>query len=158
MITYRTGNLLDDDADALINTVNTVGVMGKGLALAFKQRYPMVFEDYRRDCMTRRVHVGTMHVVVLPETRVSWSIPAGRRLAINFPTKQHWRDSSQYAWIESGILDLVRIIEKHSITSIAVPPLGCGHGGLNWAVVEPMIRTALEPIAGLDVRIYPPVN
>lgn len=151
VITRRTGSLLDDDAQALVNTVNTIGVMGKGLALAFKRRHPQVFTDYRAACASGTVQPGRMHVVDLGTL-------APNRYVINFPTKRHWRDPSRLRDIRSGIYHLVATIDALGITSIAIPPLGCGNGGLDWAVVEPMITSALAPVQGLEVRIYPPTN
>jgi O-acetyl-ADP-ribose deacetylase (regulator of RNase III) len=156
-IRYCTGNLLDDDADALVNTVNCAGVMGKGLALAFKQRHPSMFDKYADDCRLGLVKPGKMHVVALPERRAHdpERIP---RVVVNFPTKLHWSGPSRYEWIEHGLVDLARIIRGSSIKSIAVPPLGCGLGGLDWTRVEPMIVTTVGSIERLDLRIYPPTK
>jgi O-acetyl-ADP-ribose deacetylase (regulator of RNase III) len=151
VITRRTGNLLDDDAQALINPVNTAAVMGKGLALAFKQRHPQAFTEYRSACSSGAVKPGRMHVVDLGAL-------APNRYVINFPTKRHWRDPSRLGDIRLGLDHLVSVIGALEISSIAVPPLGCGLGGLDWAVVEPMITSALAPIEGLEVRIYSPTN
>jgi O-acetyl-ADP-ribose deacetylase (regulator of RNase III) len=146
----RNRNLLHDDADALVNTVNCVGVMGKGLALAFKQSYPAMFEAYRADCRRGLVATGRMYV---------WANPNGSnpRLIINFPTKQHWRDRSQLEWIASGLEDLVDVIGTRRITSIAVPPLGCGLGGLHWPAVRELIHWAFTTNApDVDLRLYLP--
>lgn len=146
------GNLLADDADALVNTVNTVGVMGKGIALQFKRAYPEMFADYAREAKADRLAPGRMHV---------WETGSltSPRFIINFPTKRHWKAGSRLEDIESGLTDLVRVVEELGIRSIAVPPLGCGNGGLPWAQVEPRIRAAFGQLSDtVDVRIYAPVG
>lgn len=142
------GNLLTADVDAIVNTVNTVGVMGKGLALQFKKAFPDNFKAYERACKQGDVELGHMFVVDTGSLgRPKW--------IINFPTKGHWRSKSKLGDIEAGLDDLAAAIEQHNIASIAVPPLGCGNGGLDWQVVEPLIRRKLD---GLDttVYLYPP--
>lgn len=150
MIRDAHGNLLADDADALVNTVNTAGVMGKGIALQFKRAYPEMYEDYARAAKAGEIVPGRMHV---------WATGAmtGPRYIINFPTKRHWRSPSRLEDIESGLDDLVRVVSALDITSIAVPPLGCGNGGLDWRDVEPRIESAFAPLRdSVDVRVYPP--
>ena len=149
MITEARGNILDADVEALVNTVNTVGVMGKGIALQFKRAFPDMFKDYASAAKRGDVEIGRMHV---------WPVQKldGPRLIINFPTKRHWRGGSRLADIEAGLDDLVAVVVKEEVQSIAIPPLGCGHGGLDWSQVEPLIRAKLEPIDGLDVRLFPP--
>src|SRR5680860_423212 len=129
MITAANGNLLEADVDALVNTVNTVGVMGKGIALQFKRAHPEMFRDYAGACKRGEVQLGKMHV---------WNTGqmTGPRFIINFPTKAHWKSRSKLRDIEAGLPDLVRVVSELNVPSIAVPPLGCGHGGLNWAQVE----------------------
>lgn len=151
MISTGHGNLLLADVDALVNTVNTGGVMGKGIALQFKRAYPEMFKVYERDAKAGRVELGRMHV--WPTGQMT-----GPRYVINFPTKGHWRSRSRLTDITSGLDDLVRVIQAFGITSIAVPPLGCGNGGLDWADVEPRIRAALEPLRDVDVLLYAPVG
>jgi O-acetyl-ADP-ribose deacetylase (regulator of RNase III) len=143
------GNLLDSDAEALVNTVNTVGVMGKGIALQFRRRFPDMFRAYERAAKRREVCLGQMHV---------WETGAmtGPRFVINFPTKAHWRARSRLPDIDAGLADLVRVVREKSISSIAVPPLGCGSGGLDWAEVKPLIESAFEQLPDVDVRIFPP--
>ena len=151
-ITSGDGNLLGQDVDALVNTVNTQGVMGKGIALQFKKAWPSMFRDYELACKRGEVVLGRMHV---------WETMAigGPRFIINFPTKSHWRGNSRIQDIESGLVNLVELIQQLEITSIAIPPLGCGNGGLNWYDVEPRILHALAPLAGsVDVRVFPPVG
>lgn len=149
MITKTTGNLLRADTEALVNTVNTVGVMGKGIALQFRRAYPEMFAVYERACRNGEVELGRMHVW---ETGVL----TGPRYIINFPTKKHWRSRSRLQDIESGLEDLIRVVGELGIRSIAVPPLGCGNGGLPWTSVEPLIKSAFANSPDIDVRVYPP--
>jgi O-acetyl-ADP-ribose deacetylase (regulator of RNase III) len=149
MIRDATGNLLDAEVDALVNTVNTAGVMGKGIALQFRRAYPEMFADYRRAAKAGQVQLGHMHV---------WPTGAmtGPRYIINFPTKAHWRAPSRLPDVDAGLADLVRVVQRLGITSIAVPPLGCGNGGLDWSDVAPRIRSAFEGIDDVDVLVFPP--
>ncbi|MEH0545328.1 macro domain-containing protein [Streptomyces sp. B21-105] len=149
MITRGTGNLLLADVDALVNTVNTVGVMGKGIALQFKRAYPDNFEDYKASCDRGDVTVGRMHVYEVKQL-------SGPRFIVNFPTKRHWRAPSRIEDIASGLVALRDEIVERGIKSIAVPPLGCGNGGLAWRDVEPLIRQALGTIPGVEVRVWEP--
>jgi O-acetyl-ADP-ribose deacetylase (regulator of RNase III) len=149
MIRYAHGNLLDAETDALVNTVNTVGVMGKGIALMFKDRFPENYEAYRRACKAEGVGVGRMFVTE------SASL-GGPRWIINFPTKMHWRNPSRMEWIVSGLADLRRVIVERGIRSVAIPPLGSGNGGLDWAEVRPLIQSALGDLEGVDVVVYEP--
>jgi len=149
MITRGTGNLLLADVDALVNTVNTVGVMGKGIALQFKRAYPTNFDDYKAACDLGEVQVGRMHVHELSQV-------SGPRFIINFPTKRHWRSPSKLEDITSGLIALRDEIIKRGMRSIAVPPLGCGNGGLNWCDVSPLIKQTLGTIPGVEVRIWEP--
>jgi O-acetyl-ADP-ribose deacetylase (regulator of RNase III) len=149
MIRIGSGNLLLADVDALVNTVNTVGVMGKGIALQFKRAYPAMFKAYEAAVRAGDVRLGEVYV---------WRTEAmsGPRFVINFPTKGHWRARSRLSDIDMGLKDLVRVVHELGITSIAVPPLGCGNGGLDWNDVEPMILRAFESIPAVDVLLYAP--
>ncbi len=149
MIHESHGNLLDSDAEALVNTVNTVGVMGKGIALQFRRRFPDMFRAYERAAKRGEVRLGQMHV---------WESGAmtGPRFVINFPTKGHWRARSRLSDIEAGLADLVQVVRAKSISSIAVPPLGCGSGGLEWAEVRPLIESVFAQLPDVEVRIFPP--
>lgn len=149
MIAEAHGNLLSADVDALVNTVNTVGVMGKGVALQFRRAYPEMFKDYASAVKAGEVQIGHMHV--WPTGQMS-----GPRYVVNFPTKKHWRGASTMEYIVSGLTDLARVVEELKITSIAVPPLGCGNGGLDWHQVEPVIRRAFAGFGNVDVLLYPP--
>jgi O-acetyl-ADP-ribose deacetylase (regulator of RNase III) len=149
MIEYTTGNLLDTDAEALVNTVNTVGVMGKGIALMFKEAFPENYQAYRAACKAGEVRTGKMFVTERNQL-------VGPRLIINFPTKRHWRGKSSPEWIEQGLEDLKRVIRDYNITSIALPPLGSGNGGLEWAKVKPRIERALAEMPDVHVRVFEP--
>lgn len=149
MIKTVNGNLLEAEVDALVNTVNTVGVMGKGIALQFKQAFPANYAAYERACRAKQVQLGSMFVF----DNGGLTKP---KYIINFPTKKHWRSKSRIGDIRAGLTDLVRVIRKYDIRSIAVPPLGSGSGGLNWDDVRPLIEKALKPLTEVDVLIYPP--
>jgi O-acetyl-ADP-ribose deacetylase (regulator of RNase III) len=139
MVHFVTGDFWQRDADIRVNTVNCVGVMGKGVALQFKKRYPEMFEQYRADCRNGLVVPGEIRIYRTPDT------------VVNFPTKRHWRDNSRLEDIESGLLALRRYLRPHYGEVVTVPALGCGHGGLDWNTVRPLIEDAL---GGLDAEIY----
>ncbi len=149
VISTADGNLLHAPVEAIVNTVNTVGVMGKGIALQFKRAYPAMFKDYAYAVKRGDLVIGRMHVWHTGQLE-------GPRIVINFPTKRHWRGGSKLADIEAGLSDLVNVIHRERIRSIAVPPLGCGHGGLDWADVEPLIRAKLAALDDVDIRLFPP--
>lgn len=149
MIEYTSGNILEAKADALVNTVNCVGVMGKGIALQFKQAYPANFVAYAQACQAGMVQPGQMFIT---ETD-SMLLP---RYIINFPTKRHWRGKSRLEDIEAGLLALAQEIRRLDIQSIAVPPLGCGNGGLEWSDVRPLIETVLSVLPDVSVLVYAP--
>lgn len=148
MITYLRGNLLEGDAQALVNTVNTVGVMGKGIALQFKQRFPANFAAYAQACKLGKVQTGRMLVTEPGEL-------TGPRWVINFPTKQHWRDPSRMEWVVDGLQDLRSFLVSNAVESIALPALGAGLGGLPWANVRGHIEAALGNLP-VEVRVYEP--
>jgi O-acetyl-ADP-ribose deacetylase (regulator of RNase III) len=149
MIEFTRGNLLDAKVDALVNTVNTVGVMGKGVALMFKEAFPENFKDYETACRKKAVKIGKMFVT---ERLLS------PRWIINFPTKEHWRNDSKLEWIDAGLADLKRVIIENGIKSIAIPPLGSGNGGLKWEDVRPKIEAALNPLKDVTVLVYEPTD
>jgi O-acetyl-ADP-ribose deacetylase (regulator of RNase III) len=130
MIEYTKGDILTSDCEAVVNTVNCYGKMGRGLALAFKRQFPAMFLAYKRDCDDGKVKTGSMHV---------WKNPNGGWV-INFPTKDHWRTPSLMEWIVAGLDDLVQVVKQKEIKSIAIPPLGCGLGGLQWYQVRAEIK------------------
>jgi len=149
MIEPTRGNILTDDAEALVNTVNCVGVMGKGIALQFKKAFPENFKAYEAACRRKEVEPGRMFVF---ETGQMFN----PRYIINFPTKRHWRDKSRYEDIESGLKALVREVQQRKIRSIAIPPLGSGLGGLQWPRVKAMIEAAFEEMPDVRVKLYEP--
>ena len=149
MLESRTGNILNDDAMALINTVNTVGVMGKGIALQFRQAFPENYTVYRQACKKGEVQPGRM--LVVPSNRLT-----NPRYIINFPTKRHWKGKSRIEDIKSGLVDLVAFLQREQVQSVAIPPLGCGNGGLNWSEVRPLIVEAMAAIPSVAVHLYEP--
>jgi O-acetyl-ADP-ribose deacetylase (regulator of RNase III) len=151
MIHFTTGNLLEADAEALVNAVNTVGVMGKGIALMFKEVFPDNFRAYAAACKAGRVKVGSVFVTELPA-----SLTGEPRWILNLPTKKHWRSASQIEWVKEGLRDLRRVIQEKGIRSVAVPALGCGLGGLAWNDVRPMIEEALGDLESIDVWVFEP--
>ncbi|MCW5623725.1 MAG: macro domain-containing protein [Burkholderiales bacterium] len=151
MISYTQGNLLDARVDALVNTVNTVGVMGKGIALMFKDRFVRNFDLYAAACKAKRVKVGEMFVTETGELD-------GPGWIINFPTKDHWKGSSRLEWVEAGLQDLKRVLREQHIKSVAIPPLGAGNGGLDWPTVRSRIDAVLGDIEGVDIIVYEPTD
>jgi O-acetyl-ADP-ribose deacetylase (regulator of RNase III) len=152
MIEVKTGNILTADAEAIVNTVNCVGIMGRGIALQFKNEFPANFKAYEAACAREEVQPGKMFVF---ETGTL----TNPKFIINFPTKRHWRGKSRMEDIDSGLTALVKEIRNRGIRSIAIPPLGCGLGGLgglDWADVRPRIEAALRCISDLDVIIFEP--
>lgn len=144
-----TGNMLTADVDALVNTVNTQGVMGKGLALQFKKAFPENFAAYERASKAGEVQIGKMHVV----ERL-----ASPRFIINFPTKKHWRQPSKLEYVRDGLRDLVVEVRRLQIGAIAIPPLGCGNGGLDWARVRPLIVAAFDELPTVRVVLFEPAG
>ncbi len=151
MITITKGNLIYAEAEALVNTVNCVGHMGKGIALQFKKAFPDNFKAYEQACRKEAVRPGQ---VLVYET----SSILNPKYIINFPTKRHWRGKSQLKDIEAGLISLVKEIKKRHISSIAIPPLGCGLGGLKWNVVRPLIESAFSDLPEVEVALYEPAG
>ena len=151
MMRFIQGNLLDAKVEALVNTVNTVGVMGKGIALMFKEAFPDNFRSYEDACKRKEVKIGRMFVT---ERRAF----EGPRWIINFPTKKHWRQPSKMEWISEGLQDLRRVIQEHKIRSIALPPLGAGNGQLEWPKVRVEIERALAELESVDIVVYEPTE
>ena len=148
MITYKQGNLLSANTEALVNTVNTVGVMGKGIALMFKEQFPNNMKLYKAACKSNLLQTGKMFVTQCESMEPRW--------VINFPTKQHWRDPSKMEWIVSGLKDLREFILNNKVKSIAIPPLGAGNGGLLWQAVRQQIELILGDLENVDVQLYEP--
>jgi len=149
MIQYKEGNLLDSSAEALVNTVNTMGVMGKGIALQFKNMFPNNFKQYANACKNQEFKIGQL--IVTEEE----SLLSGKKIIINFPTKTNWRLPSEYQYIEIGLTELAKIITEKKINSIAIPPLGSGNGGLDWNKVKPLIEKHLFNIDCI-INVYEP--
>ncbi|MBI4740262.1 MAG: macro domain-containing protein [Betaproteobacteria bacterium] len=151
MIKFTSGNLLEADAEALVNTVNAVGVMGKGIALMFKERFADNFERYAAACKAKEVRVGKMFVTEPGEL-------GGPQWIVNFPTKQHWKAPSQMPWIVEGLQDLRRFLVENRVKSVALPPLGAGNGGLEWEAVRGQIERELADLAGVEVLVFEPIS
>lgn len=149
MLAFISGNIMTSGCEALVNTVNTVGVMGKGLALQFKKEFPHNFSIYQKACLEKQLRIGALLTVN------DVSLHMGRRIIINFPTKTHWRLPAEYGYIQHGLNALKELIIVRDIKSIAIPPLGCGNGGLNWRNVRPLI---CETLSALDIiiEVYEP--
>ncbi|GIF05875.1 type II toxin-antitoxin system antitoxin DNA ADP-ribosyl glycohydrolase DarG [Actinoplanes siamensis] len=149
MIEVGHGNLLTSEVEALVNTVNTVGVMGKGIALQFKRAFPANFRAYRAACARGEIQLGQV-----------WLFDTGvlgpRRYILNFPTKQHWRNASQLSDIAAGLDSLVSLVHEHRIRSLAIPALGCGNGGLDWAEVRPLIEQACSRMPDVRALVFAP--
>lgn len=151
MVEYKRGNLLEADAEALVNTVNCVGVMGKGIALQFKQAFPQNYEEYRKVCKAEQLEPGK---VLVHRT----GLFGNPRFIINFPTKRHWRGKSRIEDVRSGLAALIDTVQRLEIKSIAVPPLGCGYGGLEWTEVRPLIEDAFRSVPGVRVLVFEPTG
>lgn len=144
MLTIVNGDLFTTEASTLVITVNTVGAMGKGIALTFKERYPEYYEVYRKACRANEVAVGKMMLLE----------GIDERRFILFPTKEHFKYPSKLQWIESGLLQLVEYIDRFSITDIALPPLGCGNGKLDFnRQVKPLMEHHLHPLR-IPCQVY----
>lgn len=143
MIEYVRGDLLKSSAQVLVNTVNTVGIMGAGIALQFKEQYPEMFQKYQTLCKKKLLDVGKLYL---------WkSTDTSSKEILLFPTKNHWLNLSELHWIEAGLQKFVENYERLNIKSIAFPKLGCGNGGLSWHDVKPVMEKYLEP---LPIKIY----
>ncbi|MHB8089805.1 MAG: type II toxin-antitoxin system antitoxin DNA ADP-ribosyl glycohydrolase DarG [Anaerolineaceae bacterium] len=149
MIEYKSGDILLADVEALVNTVNCVGVMGRGIALQFKNAFPDNFKAYAIACKKEQVQPGQMFVFETGQL-------TNPRYIINFPTKRHWRGESRIEDIEKGLVSLVETIQKYKIRTIAIPPLGSGLGGLNWFDVKERILSVLQPLTDIRIFIYEP--
>lgn len=148
-VSIKSGDLLNEESDAIVNTVNCVGIMGKGIALQFKQRWPQNFKAYAAACERKEIRPGKMFVYDCGE----WAKP---RFIINFPTKVHWRGDSRIEYIEEGLHDLVLQVKRLGIKSLALPPLGCGSGGLDWDTVKSLIVDAFKGHPEVQVDLFEP--
>lgn len=148
---FVTGNIFQSNAAALVNPVNCAGVMGKGLALHFKRAFPDNFKAYKAACAAQQVRLGEVWIYDLPAEATP------TRCIINFPTKKHWRSKSKLPDVEAGLHDLAEQLTARKVPSVAVPPLGCGLGGLAWADVRARIVHHLDPLEGVEVTVYEPL-
>ena len=151
-IEFKTGDMFTEPVEALVNTVNCVGVMGKGVALEFKNRWPENFKAYKKICDAKSLTPGQMFVFDTQELFPS----SGPRYLINFPTKAHWRAKSRLEYVEDGLDALVDTIRKYEINTIAIPPLGCGNGGLQWSDVKKLIVSKLSNLDDLNIIVFEP--
>jgi O-acetyl-ADP-ribose deacetylase (regulator of RNase III) len=149
MIVLKKGNILESNAEAFVNTVNTVGVMGKGIALQFKNAFPHNFEKYQYACKKRKLEIGQLLIIT------DFNFLYGEKCVINFPTKIHWRNPSRYEYIETGLITLTAYLQESTYQSVAIPALGCGNGGLKWVIVKQMITAHLQSCKCL-IEVYEP--
>lgn len=148
MITYKTGNLFEDDAQALVNAVNCVGVMGAGIAAEFKRRWPSYFKDYQQICEANGLRPGIVIFHAIPDR-------PGRYI-VSLPTKDHWKHPSNLVNVHRGLNTLIAMMRKHGVQSVAMPALGCGNGGLDWGDVKTLIDLTAKANPDLDIRVYEP--
>lgn len=153
-IEYKTGDMFDEPTEAIVNTVNCVGVMGKGVALEFKRRWPDNFRAYKRLCDDKMLAPGKMFIF----DNNDFLTQGAHRYLINFPTKAHWRSKSKLEYVVDGLDDFVKQVRALGIESVTIPPLGCGNGGLDWDVVRPIIETKLQPLEDVRFVVYAPVG
>ena len=151
MLEFKTGDIFESGCEALVNTTNCVGVMGKGIAAQFKSRYPDMFVDYLSACQRGELRIGKIHTYAAPDVWI-----------INFPTKLDWRNPSKYAWIDVGLARLFAlVVPQLKIKSIASPGLGCSNGGLSWDKVKPLIQkwyyTFDDVVGNVDIKVYEPL-
>jgi O-acetyl-ADP-ribose deacetylase (regulator of RNase III) len=153
VIEFRRGNLWDaaKETDVLVNTVNCIGVMGKGIALQFKSRYPAMYDEYVRVCQADALEPGEIHV---------WENPKPPpKYVFNFATKKEWRQPSQYTWIENGLLDMAARIRLLGVKRVVIPALGCQNGGLEWRLVKQQIQSAHDTFwADRLIVVYEPID
>lgn len=149
MIRFTIGNIISSETEAIINTVNTKGIMGKGIALQFKEAFPDNYKLYVKACKDGTIDIGKL---LITETNLLYP-----KYIINFPTKQHWRENSSIEYIDKGLTDLIQIIEKYKIKSISIPPLGAGNGKLEWQKVKKLITSRLNKLSNeIDILIFEP--
>jgi len=151
MIKFTSGDILKCEADALVNTVNCVGVMGRGIALQFKNAFPGNFKAYAAACQRGDVQPGHMFIYETGQLTPP-------RYIINFPTKRHWRGKSRIEDIDAGLSALAEVVRTRRIRSIAIPPLGSGLGGLDWLEVRPRIERALAPLQDAEILVFEPTG
>lgn len=148
MITFKSGDMLETPADIQVNTVNCVGVMGAGVALAFKIKHPEMFEKYKKDCKDGKVKPGRLHL---------WPSRSAENIIVNFPTKKNWKDPSEYEYIRTGLIELRSLLQEKGHVKVTLPAVGCGHGGLDWNKVKNMIGNYLEGLEA-DITVFEPAD
>ena len=147
MLKFVSGNMFDSNADVLINTINCVGIMGKGIALAFKNKYPDMFATYRQLCRYDKISPGSIWPYYTDDFKI----------IVNFPTKDHWINPSEYSYIENGLKKLrTYLLQCHRGSIVAIPALGCGNGGLDWNRVKQMIEEQLSDLDHLSIQVFVP--
>ena len=146
MIYFKDGDIFKDTSEAIVNAVNCVGVMGKGIALKFKEKYPDNYIMYKTACDRKEVKIGKMFIY-----------KESNKTIINFPTKQHWRNDSKIEYIKEGLEDLVKVLQSLNIESVAMPAIGCGNGGLSWDIVKKTIKEYLSDV-DMSIVVYNPVD
>jgi O-acetyl-ADP-ribose deacetylase (regulator of RNase III) len=151
MIKYKQGDILGENVEAIVNTVNCVGVMGRGLALQYKNKFPNNFKIYSKACKSDEVIIGKMFITHTEQL-------INPKYIINFPTKKHWRGKSKIEYIEDGLVSLISEIKKYDIKSIAIPPLGSGLGGLDWNIVKNKIENSFSKIKDINIIVYQPLE
>ncbi|KKR00036.1 MAG: Appr-1-p processing domain protein [Candidatus Woesebacteria bacterium GW2011_GWB1_39_12] len=139
------GNIFDSDCDILVNTINCVGVMGKGVALECKKRFPQNFKEYWKACKDEQIHPGEIFI-----------FQENGKTIINLATKNHWKNSSRLEWVEKGTIALARLLRASGGSTIAIPPLGCGNGNLKWQDVRPILEKYLSDIPDVEICIFEP--
>lgn len=152
MITFVNGNLFDTPCEAIVNTVNCIGVMGKGVALLCRNEFPENYQLYRTDCHDGKLAPGKLMVIRDTSLRTG-----EQKVIVNFPTKTDWRRPSRYTYVDSGLEALRKYLLEGHVKSIAIPPLGCGNGGLNWDIVRGRIDRALADLP-VEIHIHEPQN
>ena len=166
-IIYKNDDLFSmlDKVDVLVNTVNCYGIMGKGIALYFKSKFPKMYKEYKQMCDDKLLRPGAMHWYSMPSDNKDYisedlfSAPIKQtNYILNFPTKDHWRANSKISYIEDGLTALIKDLQtSHTdIKSIAMPPLGCGNGGLDWAIVKPLIEKAFQQLPHIELFLFEP--
>jgi O-acetyl-ADP-ribose deacetylase (regulator of RNase III) len=151
-IEYKSGDMFDEPSEAIVNTVNCVGVMGKGVALEFKRRWPDNYRAYKRLCDAKKLSPGTMFIFQTGDLLQD----NDRKFLINFPTKLHWKAKSKIEYVEHGLDDLAYQVRKLGIKSLVLPPLGCGNGGLDWNEVRPLIEDKLSSLEDVKISVFAP--
>ena len=151
-ILYKYGDMFSEQTDAIVNTVNCVGVMGKGVALEFKRRWPENFKEYKKQCERKELIPGKVSIFDTGDMFAT----SNPRYLINFPTKQHWRSKSKISYIEDGLDSFVKQLRDYKIKSVTLPPLGCGNGGLAWEDVRALLVEKLSSIEDIDFVVYAP--